>query len=292
MYTGFFQLTQTPFSLTPDTSFYLNLPQHEAALNVLRTALNSGEGFIKVTGEVGTGKTLLCRLLLKHAAEDWQLAYIPDPTLTPLELRWALAQELGLKFSANIDAPQLLQLLQRQLILFASQQKRVILVIDEAQALPDSTLETLRLLTNLETEQQKLLQVVLFGQPELDQRLAANSLRQLRQRITFSQHLHGMTSWQVEHYINHRLSIAGNQRAVFSSAALKALYFYSKGIPRLVNILAHKCLMLAYGEGRQRVNWRHMRYAAADTESIYNPWHQLPLLGSAIVWLGALRGSL
>lgn len=292
MYAGFFQLTQVPFSLTPDTSFYLSLPQHEAALTVLRTALNSGEGFIKVTGEVGTGKTLLCRLLLKQAPSDWHLAYLPDPMLTPLELRWALAQELGLKFSANIDGPQLLQLLQRQLILLASQQKRVVLVIDEAQALPDDTLEALRLLTNLETEQQKLLQVVLFGQPELDQRLAADNLRQLRQRITFSQRLYGMTSWQVKHYINHRLSVAGCDQALFSDAAIKALHFYSKGIPRLVNILAHKCLMLAYGEGRPRVTWQHMRYAAADTDAIAHPWHQLPLLGAALLWLGALRSRL
>ncbi|GHG67834.1 MSHA biogenesis protein MshM [Alishewanella longhuensis] len=292
MYAGFFQLTQTPFSLTPDTSFYLSLPQHEAALAVLRTALNSGEGFIKVTGEVGTGKTLLCRLLLTQAPADWQLAYIPDPTLTPLELRWALAQELGLKFSANIDAPQLLQLLQRQLILLAGQQKRVVLVIDEAQALPDATLETLRLLTNLETEQQKLLQVVLFGQPELDQRLAANSLRQLRQRITFSHQLEGMTSWQVKHYIAHRLKVAGCERPVFSEAALSLLHFYSKGIPRLINILAHKCLMLAYGEGQHSVTWRHMRYAAADTESVAHFWHRVPLLGSVILWLGAVRSRL
>lgn len=292
MYAGFFQLQLTPFSLTPDTSFYLGLPQHEAALNVLHIALNNGEGFLKVTGEVGTGKTLLCRLLLNAAPADWQLAYIPDPALSPLQLRWALAQELGLKFSANIDGPQLLQLLQRQLILLASQQKRVILVIDEAQALPDETLETLRLLTNLETEQQKLLQVVLFGQPELDTRLAARHLRQLRQRITFSHRLTAMTPQQINQYVQHRLSVAGCQQPLFSASALRLLHFYSKGIPRLVNILAHKCLMLAYGEGRTVVGWRHMRYAAADTEAVYRRWHQIPLLGSLILWCAAWRSGL
>ncbi|MDX1678788.1 ExeA family protein, partial [Arsukibacterium sp.] len=128
MYAAHFNLAATPFSLTPDTRFYVGLPQHEAALAVLNTALNAGEGFIKVTGEVGTGKTLLCRLLLKHAPADWQLAYLPDPSVTPNELRWALAAELGLKFSANIDASQLLQLLQRQLILLAQNGKKIILV--------------------------------------------------------------------------------------------------------------------------------------------------------------------
>lgn len=289
MYTGFFQLAQIPFSLTPDTSFYLGLPQHEAALAVLRTAIASGEGFIKVSGEVGTGKTLLCRLLLKQAPADWQLAYLPDPALSPLELRWALAQELGLKFSANIDTPQLLQLLQRQLILLVSQQKRVVLVIDEAQALPDDTLETLRLLTNLETEQQKLLQVVLFAQPELDDRLNSRAFRQLQQRITFSQQLSVMTPLQIRQYIAHRLQIAGCQKALFSDTALRLLHYYSRGIPRLVNILAHKCLMLAYGEGQPKVNWQHIRYAAADTPAVQASWHQLPVLGPALLWFTAWR---
>lgn len=289
MYTGFFQLAQVPFSLTPDTSFYLGLPQHEAALSVLRTAINSGEGFIKVTGEVGTGKTLLCRLLLKQAPADWQLAYLPDPALSPLELRWALAQELGLKFSANIDTPQLLQLLQRQLILLVGQQKRVVLVIDEAQALPDDTLETLRLLTNLETEQQKLLQVVLFAQPELDQRLATAAFRQLQQRITFAHKLTVMNPQQIRHYLAHRLAIAGCHRPLFSETALRLLHYYSRGIPRLVNILAHKCLMLAYGEGQPQVNWRHMRYAAADTAAVQVFWHQLPLVGPLLLWLSVWR---
>ncbi|GGW48639.1 ExeA family protein [Alishewanella tabrizica] len=289
MYTGFFQLAQVPFSLTPDTSFYLGLPQHEAALNVLHTAINSGEGFIKVTGEVGTGKTLLCRLFLKQAPTNWQMAYLPDPALTPLELRWALAQELGLKFSANIDTPQLLQLLQRQLILLVSQQKRVILVIDEAQALPNDTLETLRLLTNLETEQQKLLQVVLFAQPELDQRLSSTAFRQLQQRITFSHQLTVMNTLQIRHYIAHRLAIAGCFTPLFSDTALRLLHHYSRGIPRLVNILAHKCLMLAYGEGRTQVTWQHMRYAAADTPAVKATGHHLPIVGPLLMWLAAWR---
>ncbi|MDX1678864.1 ExeA family protein, partial [Arsukibacterium sp.] len=185
---------------------------------------------------------------------------------TPNELRWALAAELGLKFSANIDASQLLQLLQRQLILLAQNGKKIILVIDEAQALPDNTLESLRLLTNLETEQRKLLQVVLFGQPELDLRLASQQFRQFRQRISFAYQLPVMSAAQIRHYVRHRLQIAGATPALFNRFALLALTRYSRGIPRLVNLLAHKGLMLAYGEGKSRVTGRHIRFAAQDTD--------------------------
>ncbi|WP_333608364.1 ExeA family protein, partial [Arsukibacterium sp.] len=146
--------------------------------------------------------------------------------------------------------------------------KQVILVIDEAQVMTDDTLETLRLLTNLETEQRKLLQVVLFGQPELDQRLAQVQLRQLRQRVTFSFTLAVMNAQQTEHYLSQRLQVAGAEHQLFSSGALEGLCRFSRGIPRLVNILAHKSLMLAYGEGVSEVSSRHVRYAAEDTDDV------------------------
>ena len=268
MYQRHFQLQQLPFGLTPDTRFFVPLQQHQDVLAVLKTALNAGEGFIKVTGEVGSGKTLLCRLLLQQAGPDWQLAYLPDPCLTPLELRWALALELGLQYSGNIDPPQLLQLLQRQLMLLAAQGKKTIVLLDEAQALPDETLEALRLITNLETEQRKLLQVVLFGQPELNRRLATYRFRQLRQRITFSSHLNLMSAKQVSAYLQQRMTQAGTDKVVFRSAAIAAISRYSRGIPRLVNVLAHKALLLAYGEGLPVVCARHVRLAALDTEDV------------------------
>jgi MSHA biogenesis protein MshM len=268
MYQRHFQLQQMPFGLTPDTAFFVPLQQHQDVLAVLKTALAAGEGFIKICGEVGSGKTLLCRKLLQQADADWQLAYIPDPYLTPVELRWALALELGLKHSANIDPPQLLQLLQRQLLLLAAQGKKVIVLIDEAQALPDDTLEALRLLTNLETEQRKLLQVVLFAQPELNHKLAAYRFRQLRQRITFSSNLALMSRHQVDAYLQQRLLQAGAQQMLFSNMALRALSKYSRGIPRLVNILAHKALLLAFGEGKAAAGYQHVRLAAIDTEDV------------------------
>lgn len=268
MYQQHFQLSQMPFGLTPDTAFFVPLQQHNDVLEVLKTALNAGEGFIKVSGEVGSGKTLLCRKLLQQAEPDWQLAYVPDPCLSPLELRWALALELGLKYSANIDPPQLLQLLQRQLMLLVGQGKQPIVLIDEAQALPDETLEALRLLTNLETEQRKLLQVVLFGQPELDTRLASYRFRQLRQRISFSCRLSLLNRAQVAAYLQQRLSQAGTQRLLFTKLALKALSKYSRGVPRLVNILAHKALLLAFGEGKAQASCMHVRLAALDTDDV------------------------
>lgn len=268
LYLRHFGLQQSPFSLTPNTAFYVNLPQHHEAMQVLTTALNTDEGFIKVTGEVGTGKTMLCRKLMNEAPDDWKIAYIPDPYLSPLELRWAFASELGLKQADGIDNQQLVQLVQHCLVALAAEGKRVVLIIDEAQALPDDTLEALRLLTNLETEQRKLVHVVLFGQPELDKRLASYKFRQLRQRVSFSYFLRGMSFDEVQAYVSTRVDIAGVRQPLFSAAALKAIWKYSRGVPRLVNVLSHKGLMLAFGENKLQVEARHLRYAAKDTEDV------------------------
>lgn len=288
MYLAHYGMSAAPFGLTPNTAFYVDLPIHQQAMAVLTVALGQGEGFIKVTGEVGTGKTLLCRKLLQEAPANWALAYLPDPNVSPLELRWALALELGLKHSGNIDPQQLGQLLQRQLVLLAQQQKQVVLLIDEAQALPDETLEALRLLTNLETEQRKLLQVVLFGQPELNQRLALYQFRQLRQRISFSYDLSVLSRAQVACYVSARLQVAGVSNALFSQAALWLLHFYSRGIPRLINILAHKALMLGFGKAQQQVGYYQIVLAARDTDDVQTslPWWPLigfGLLGSVVL---------
>jgi MSHA biogenesis protein MshM len=286
LYLRHFGLQQTPFSLTPNTAFYVDLPQHHEALEVLNTALNVGEGFIKVTGEVGTGKTMLCRKLMNDAPEDWVIAYIPDPYLSPLELRWAFATELGLKQADTIDNQQLVQLLQHRLVALAAEGKRVVLIIDESQALPDDTLEALRLLTNLETEQRKLLQVVLFGQPELDKRLASYKFRQLRQRVSFSYLLRGMSFYEVQAYISTRIDIAGVRQPLFSPGALKAIWKYSRGIPRLVNVLSHKGLMLAFGENKLQVDTKHLRYAAKDTEDVQDQMSAInPILLGVLVSL-------
>src|ERR1043165_6588656 len=209
MYGTHFGLSELPFSITPDTSFFFPDSSHQEALNTLLVAVRSGEGFIKVTGEVGTGKTLLCRKFLSALDHhDFTTAYIPNPYLQPMTLLLAIADELSLEYPSDINQHHLLKLLTRYLIDAYANRKRVVVCLDEVQAMPLETLESLRLLTNLETERRKLLQVVLFGQPELDQRLNQPSVRQLKQRITFSCRLRPFNLKEVEHYLSHRVHVA------------------------------------------------------------------------------------
>ena len=267
MYLEHFGLREAPFTLTPDTEFFFNHGSHQEALNVLLVALRAGEGFIKVTGEVGTGKTLLCRKLLNVLDDDVVTAYLPNPFLNPTALRMALAEELDVAFARNIGQHRLLKLIAERLVELSGAHKPVVLLLDEAQAMPDESLEALRLLTNLETEKSKLMQVVLFGQPELDTRLARRSLRQLRQRIAFSYRLEPLSRRTLVEYVQHRLQVAGHQgSALFSDAAIGRLHRSSSGIPRLVNLLCHKALMAAYGAGDSKVGVRHVGRAATDTE--------------------------
>ena len=269
MYGTHFGLQELPFTITPDTSFFFAHSSHQEALNTLLVAVRSGEGFIKVIGEVGTGKTLLCRKFL--AALDHQefvTAYIPNPYLQPMTLLLACADELGIEYPQHVNQHQLLKLLSRYLIDTYAEGKRVLLCLDEAQAMPVETLESLRLLSNLETERRKLMQVVLFGQPELNTRLDNPSIRQLKQRITFSCQLSPLSLSEVEFYISHRLAVAGYRGPrLFPHKTVKQIYRASQGIPRLVNILAHKALMAAFGEGARIVLEKHVRMAVADTES-------------------------
>lgn len=267
MYLEHFGLNEFPFGMTPDTSFVFSTRCHQEALNTVLLALQCGEGFIKVTGEVGTGKTLLCRRLLQALADEWQTAYLPNPSLEPQTLLWALADELGVESSAAPDQYHLLRQLNTTLLSLAKAGRRVVVCIDEAQAMPLQSLEVLRLVSNLETEKRKLLQIVLFGQPELDERLAAPAVRQILQRISFHYRLGVLPRQEVEHYVAHRLRVAGYRGdAVFARPALRLLHRASGGTPRLINILAHKALMAVFGEGRRQVLPRHIRKAAADTE--------------------------
>ena len=266
MYAAHFGLRELPFGITPDTSFFFGSPRSQEALNTLLVAARSGEGFIKITGEVGTGKTLLCRKFMATLGEDFVTAYIPNPLLEPRTLMLALADELAISLERDVDQHQLLKSITHRLLELANADKRVILCIDEAQAIPIESMEALRLLTNLETEKRKLLQIVLFGQPELNRKLELQSIRQLAQRITFHYHLGPLSRDDLDYYLAHRLRVAGFAGArLFSRAAVASLYRASGGIPRLVNILAHKALMLCYGQGKHQVGAAHVRAAARDT---------------------------
>ena len=211
--------------------------------------------------------------LLNDIPEHFVTAYIPNPYLKPDELRRAVAVELGVKQAQRMSTQLLTQRIQERLLTLHGQGHSVVLILDEAQALPADSLEALRLFTNLETETRKLLQVVLFAQPELDQRLNEKQFRQLRQRITFSYQLRSLTANEVQHYIQHRLKVAGYKgAALFSPAVSKKLAKASNGIPRLVNVLCHKILMLAYGQGQYQITISHLKSAVNDTEDTKSSW--------------------
>lgn len=264
MYREFFGLEQRPFGLTPNTSLYYGLPPHEEALEVLRAALLDGEGFISISGEVGTGKTMVLRMFTATLPEDYELVYIPNPMLSPGELYLSVARELRID-PDGAAGPHLIDRINRRLLEISGSGGRAVMVIDEAQALPDETLEALRLLGNLETEQDKLLQIVLFAQPELEQRLRRDSLRQLRQRISFSYALRPLTPDETRSYVNYRMKAAGYRGApVFGARAAKVIHRRARGIPRLINIIANKCLILCYGYGIRAVPARVAEEAAAD----------------------------
>ncbi|OGS98030.1 MAG: AAA family ATPase [Gallionellales bacterium RIFCSPLOWO2_12_FULL_59_22] len=307
MYLQHFGLREPPFSLTPDTSFFFSCSSYQEALNTLLVAARNGEGFIKITGEVGTGKTLLCRKFLATLNQGCQsttligtqdqavdapsaprfiTAYIPNPYLEPRSLLLALAGEFRVPLDKDTDQHQLLKGLTRALLDCARNGQRALVCLDEAQAMPLESMEVLRLLTNLETEKRKLLQVVLFGQPELNERLRHHSIRQLRQRISFQYNLQGVRKDEMERYLRHRLAVAQYPgETLFGRGAVGKLHRITGGTPRLVNIVAHKALMLAFGEGRQQVSPKHIRDAAADTPETRRDWlpWALALTGAALI---------
>ena len=297
MYEAFFGLNHSPFSLTPDTQRYVSLDRHQACFDVLTYAIESNEGFVKVVGDVGTGKTMLCRMLLHYLAEDSQSSrflpiYIPNPMLSALGLLRAIAAELGIERTREQRYADLFEGIQERLLSEYELGRTAIIIIDEAQALPADTLEALRLITNLETESHKLVQIVLFGQSELDVVLGQHKFRQLLQRITFTADLSPMAADDVSHYVNARMTASGYEGApVFSAPAARQLYRYSQGIPRLLNILSHKALLSAYARGQRKVLPKDIHRAARETPSSRRPsplkWAAIGLVPLALI-AGAL----
>jgi len=269
-YNAFFGLTSLPFQLTPDTDYLFKHGSWQDALNKLLFATQSGEGFTKIIGEVGTGKTLLCRAFLDMLEEHYITAYVPNPYLEPMTLLLAIADELGIECDEHTNQHQLLKALSNFLIQTYEQTgKTVVVCLDEAHALPLASLEALRLLSNLETSKRKLLQLVLFGQPELNQRLDHSSVRQLKQRIVFFGELTPLTFSETEDYIWHRLNVAGYRGPrLFSSSVIKAIHRASGGIPRLINILCHKAMIAAYADDMHYISMRHVNSAIEDTDSL------------------------
>ena len=280
---GHFGLREPPFGLTPDPHFFYPAQSHREAHETLLYALSAGEGFLVVEGEVGTGKTLLLRRLLNGLPERWQAAFLPNPGLGPRGLYAAIAVEFGVSDKGTREA--LLHRLERHFIGLAQQDRQPVVLIDEAQALPADTLEAVRLLTNLETEKRKLLQVVLFGQPELVARLREKSTRQILTRISFHARLRPLDRTETSAYVQHRLLAAGSGETIFTWWAERALWRVSRGLPRLVNIMAAKAMMLAYGQGARHVSRRHVKAAARDTLAA-----RKGLLTGPLLWGLALLG--
>lgn len=302
MYLQYFGLSEAPFSITPDPAFVYLSPEHREALAHLLYGVGQGGsgGFVQLTGEVGTGKTTLCRCLLQQLPEKTRVALVLNPLLTPAELLATICEELGIDTAGITSSNKaMVDALNRYLFEQHAQGHRVVVVIDEAQNLSPDALEQVRLLTNLETAKEKLLQMVLLGQPELRRLLQRQDLRQLAQRITARYHLEPLNADETAAYVCHRMNVAGAQRVPFTRSALRALYQRSDGVPRLINIIADRALAGAYGRETPRVTAR-LVHAAADevrpgeARVRGNPWRGvaaavaglLLVVASVFLWRG------
>lgn len=265
MYTSYFGFTEKPFSLTPNPRYLFLSKHHREAFAHLLYGINNRYGFIALTGEVGTGKTTVLRTLLSQLQDDqYRTALIFNPCLSGAELLRTIAAEFGITTSGD-QVSELLAELNRFLLTENSAGRTVVLVIDEAQNLKPDVLEQIRLISNLETTDDKLIQIILAGQPELDELLQRPELRQLNQRIAIRYRLHAMNLSETRSYIAHRMVVAGNLNGVtFSGSALRFLYFKSNGIPRMINIMADRCLLLAYGDEKRTISTKMAKRAIRE----------------------------
>ena len=264
MYTQFFGLNEKPFAITPDPRYLYMSARHTDALAHLVYGISESGGFIQLTGEVGTGKTTLIRSLLEQLPEKADIALILSPQLTTLEFLQTIAEELGCLLPQERTVKSLIDALNAHLLKVHSEGRRVVLIVDEAQTLSPELLEQVRLLTNLETAKQKLLQIILIGQPELRDLLDRPDMRQIAQRVTGRYHLEPLDADDTAAYVAHRMRVAGSLRDVFSKPALRALYRRARGIPRLINVIADRSLLAAYTQDRHAVDRKLIARAAAE----------------------------
>lgn len=267
MYYAHFGLKQPPFKITPNTEFFFSGGNRGAVLDALIFAIKNGEGIIKVVGEVGSGKTMLCRMLQTLLPETVESVYLANPSVAPEDVLHAIAFELQLKLPKNADRLMVMQALQTFLLDRHAQGRQVVIFVEEAQGMPLATLEEIRLLTNLETKHDKLLQIVLFGQPELDDNLNNPQIRQLRERITHSFELGPLQEPDVGSYLIFRLRAAGYYGPhLFSKSAIKMISRSSEGLVRRVNVLADKALLATFSDNAYEVTPKHVRAAIKDSE--------------------------
>ncbi|MFC1664127.1 ExeA family protein, partial [Pseudomonadota bacterium] len=264
MYTAYFGLSEAPFSITPDPRYLYMSERHREAMAHLFYGLSEGGGFVQLTGEVGTGKTTLCRCMMLGRADNIDLALILNPRISELELLASICDELKIKYPKAFTAKHLLDRLNTYLLKSHADGRHAVVVIDEAQNLSREVLEQVRLLTNLETSKHKLLQIILIGQPELVTLLNREDLRQLAQRITARYHLLPLSLDDAKEYIKYRLKVAGCDRPLFTRAALRRVFRMSGGIPRLINIICDRALLGAYAKERHIVDSRIVSSAGKE----------------------------
>lgn len=264
MYTAFFGLNEKPFSISPDPRYLYLSRRHADALAHLIYGISESGGFIQLTGEVGTGKTTLIRSLLEQLPEKAEIALILNPQLSTREFLQAICEELRIDTSSQDSVKGLIDCLNAQLLQANTEDRRIVLIVDEAQTLSPELLEQVRLLTNLETAKKKLLQIILIGQPELRELLDRPELRQVAQRVTGRYHLEPLSYEDTGVYVRHRMKVAGTQADVFKQSAIRKIYKQSRGIPRLINIIADRALLAAYTQDRASIDGRLVQHAAAE----------------------------
>ena len=264
MYTQFFGLREKPFSITPDPRYLYMSQRHADALAHLIYGISQSGGFIQLTGEVGTGKTTLVRSLFEQLPEEADVAVILNPELTTQDFLIAISEELGVVPPADCSTKTLVDGLNAHLLEAHARGRRTVLIVDEAQNLGTDVLEQVRLLTNLETPKQKLLQIILIGQPELRELLSREDMRQLAQRVTGRYHLEPLSQEDAAKYVEHRMKVAGASGEIFLPAAMREIYRWSKGIPRLINVVADRSLLAGYTQETRRIDKRLVRRAAAE----------------------------
>lgn len=267
MYYAAFGLSRPPFKITPDTDFFFEGGSRGEVLGALLYAISQGEGIVKVTGEVGSGKTMLCRVLQQRLGSTVDMVYLANPNVSPDEILRAIAFELQLPQARETPRVELIHVLQNYLVARHGEGRRVVLFVEESQGMPLETLEEVRLLSNLETEHEKLLQIILFGQPELNENLQKAHIRQLRERITHSFHLAPLNRNEIGEYLGFRLRTAGYRGpALFAPRIIDQIAQASEGLTRRVNIIADKALLAAYAENTHTITSAHVRKAIADSE--------------------------